>query len=407
MATLNVPNAAARVSGHHGGGMRLAFDVTTMVKPLRGGIATYGCELIRAIVRAAPEHELLLAIRSNRWGKRELIDDLMALLPEGSRPRLLVDLFADSSIGRPDVMHAIGVRLPPKMRAARIFTLHDLNVFEFPELSDPDWVKQRQARIRETVARADLVISYSEQGKQALADLLRFPADRVRVVPCGVDTDRFRRPDPPVLEAVLRRRALLGPDGSPRPYVLLAGQLSARKNQAGLIAAFARACAERDGGASALPDNWLLVLPGPRDADADELRRLARAAGLPDDRVVLPGWVPDEDLPALLSGAALYVCASLHEGFGLPVLEAQACGTPVLCSDRGALKETLGGCGVHFDPSDESGFAAALVAMARDDALRAEFSRRGPARVLGGYSWEEVAKRTLAVHAEAAEGVKR
>ena len=228
MPTMNVPNAAARVSGHHGGGMRLAFDVTTMVKPQRGGIATYGCELIRAIVRAAPEHEILLAIRSNRWGKRELIDDLMAMLPEGSRPRLFVDMFADSSIGRPDVLHAIGVRLPPKMRAARLFTLHDLNVFEFPQLADPEWVKQRQARIRETVARADLVISYSEQGKQALTELLGFPADRVRVVPCGVDTTHFRRPDPPVLEAVLRRRALLGPDGSPRPYVLLAGQLSAR-----------------------------------------------------------------------------------------------------------------------------------------------------------------------------------
>jgi len=378
--------------------MRLAFDVTSVCKPRRGGIATYGWELLRALAAGAPQHELVLGVRPNRWLRRHLLRDLLP----GSAPRLLLDPWADARLARPDVLHAIGVRLPARMRAARVVTLHDINVFEFPELSDEHWRAERQARIRQTLARADLVISYSAQGRAALERHLAFPPSRVRVVPCGVDTARFRRPDDATLRAVLARHGLLGATGAPRPYVLLVGEFSARKNHAGLLAAFARAAATRAGGAPALPEDWLLVLGGPRGDAAESLRAAAAQAGLPPARLVLPGWVPDADLPALLAGAAVYACASLHEGFGLPVLEAQACGAPVLCSDRGALPETLGDCGVLADPADPEAFAAALAALARDPARRTELAARGPARVAAGYSWAHIAALTLAVHAEAA-----
>ncbi len=377
--------------------MRLAFDLTSVAKPRRGGIGTYGWELVRAIAAAAPQHELVLAVRPNRWLKRGLLRDIAP----GVRPRLLLDTWADACLSRPDVLHSVGVRLPARMRAARVVTLHDVNVFEFPELSDERWRQERQARIVQTLARADLAIAYSSQGREALAAHTGFPADRVRVVPCGVDTARFRRPGDAALRSALARHELLAPDGAPRPYVLLAGEPSPRKNQAGLVAAFARAAAARAGGAPALPDDWLLVLAGPRGAEAAELRQAAAAAGLPASRLRLPGWVPDDDLPALLAGAGLYVCASLHEGFGLPVLEAQACGVPVLCSNRGALPETLGDCGVLFDPGDAQGFATALAGLARDAARRAALADRGPRRVTEGFSWRRVAEMTLAAHVEA------
>src|SRR5262249_59387606 len=103
--------------------------------------------------------------------------------------------------------------------------------------------------------------------------------------------------------------------------------------------------------------------------------------------------------------------ASLHEGFGLPVLEAQAAGAPVLCSDRGALKETLGGVGVLFDPSDADGFAAALAGLAQDAAKRADLATRGPRRVAAEVSWERVAKMTLSTYSDssraAGEAVRR
>ncbi len=363
--------------------MRLGFDVSSCVKAERGGISNYGWSLVAACARVAPEHEYRLFVRPHRWFRRELVADMLP----GIRPRLLVDAFAGRALAGLDVLHGIGVRLPPR-GCARVVTMHDLNVLEFPELSTPEWRARRTARIRQTLERAHLVISYSEQGARALGEHLQFPRDRVRVVPIGIDTAVLRRPAPDVLHEVLARHGVQA-----RPYVLNLGAAGPRKNQRGLLAAFARA---------ELPAEWVLLLGGPRGADADTLRAEARACKLSDDRVLLPGRVSEADLPVLLAGAAMYCCSSLHEGFGIPVLEAQACGAPVLSSNRGALPETVGDCGLLFDPADEAAFAAALARMAHDQALRADLARRGPVRVAQHFSWDAIARATLAVYAEAA-----
>lgn len=379
--------------------MKVAFDVTSCAKPRRGGIATYGWELIAACARVAPEHEYELAVRPNRWLARGHLEGLaraVAQRGETAReatggaapaPRLLLDAFADLCLGPVDVLHSIGVRLPPRGRFAKVVTLHDLNVFEFPELSEPAWRDKRQARIKQTLARADSVIVYSRAGAAMLQQQLGFPAERVAVVPIGVDTARFFPRSEAERRPVLER---LGLDG--RPYVLHVGAFSTRKNQRGLLAAFARA---------ALPDEWVLVLGGPTDEDAAALRAQAQQLGLDESRLLLPGWVGEPEYPALLSGAAVYVCASLHEGFGIPVIEAQACGAPVLSSNRGALPETVGDCGVLVDPGSEEAFAAALRALAGDTALRARLAAAGPARVREHFSWERIALATLAVYAAA------
>lgn len=364
--------------------MRLAFDVTSCAKARRGGIATYGWALVQACARVAPQHDYVLAVRSNRWLSRRLLADMLP----GVRPRLLVDGLHRLLLGAPlDALHGVGVRLPAVGGFARTVMLHDLNVFEFPELSSEEWRRTRQQRIRETVARATLVLSYSAQGRAALQHHVGLAPEKVRVVPLGVDVERFRRPPEDVLQRVLGAHGLLG-----RPYVLMIGEYSTRKNPHGLLEAFA---------AAGLPDEWMLVLGGPRDADREALAAHAARLGLPERRLHLPGWVADEELPALLAGAAFYVCSSLHEGFGLPVLEAQACGTPVLSSDRAALRETLGDCGLLFDPGERDDFVAGLRRMAADTALRQELSRRGPPRVAAHYGWDVVARATLAAIEEA------
>ncbi len=365
--------------------MRLAFDVSSCAKERRGGIATYGWNLVQACARVEPEHDYVLALRPHRWTDRALVADMLP----GVKPRLLVDGLHRLTLGGPlDVLHGVGVRLPGVGGFAKTVMLHDLNVFEFPELSRESWRRTRQRRILQTVARADLVLSYSEQGAVALGEHCGVPRERVRVVPLGVDTAHYRRPDDETLHRVLERHALLG-----RPYVLLVGEYSERKNPHGLVDAFADA---------GLGDDWVLVIGGPRGEDAEALRAHAARRGLDEDRARLPGWVTDEELPALLAGAAFYACVSQHEGFGLPVVEAQACGTPVLCSDRGALPETAGDCALLFDPGDRDAFVAALRRLASDDALRTDLARRGPPRVAEHYTWDAVARRTLAVMTEAA-----
>ena len=384
--------------------MRVAFDVTTCAKPRRGGIATYGWELISACARVAPRNDYRLVLRPNRWMARRHLRPLgvqlaeaaaaVAASPEAAAearadrdpPLLLLDAFADLCLGSIDVLHSIGVRLPGRGRFVKVVTLHDLNVFEFPELSSPEWRDKRQARIRQTLARADLVIVYSRAGAAALQHLLGFPGDRVRVVPIGVDTTHFHPVAPDGRRPVLERH-----DVAERPYVLHVGAYSARKNQRGLLAAFARA---------ALPPDWALVLVGPTGDDAASLRIAARELRLDPTRLRLPGWVGGADYRALLSGAALCVCASLHEGFGIPVIEAQACGAPVLCSDRGALPETLGECGVLVDVTDEAAFAGALASLAADAPLRARLAECGPPRVQRDFTWERVAALTLQAYAD-------
>ncbi len=366
--------------------MRIVIDVTSCVKPRLGGIGLYGTELVRGCVRVAPEHEYVLAIRPNRWTRKSLIADLCPQLKRS----LLLDHGHRFTLGSPiDVLHGVGVRLPSTGDFPKVVLLHDINVFEFPELSQPDWRVKRQRRIRQTLDRADLIICQSQQGKDALGEHLNVAAERVRVVPLGIDLERFCRPPEAELAAVLERHDL-----AERPYVLSVGQYGTRKNQQGLVEAFV---------AAELPQEWLLVLGGPRHTAIDELRATATRLGLAPERLRTPGWVLDDELPALIAGAGFYVCASLHEGFGLPVIEAQACGTPVAASNRAALVETLGDCGLSFDPADLADFAGALSSLAADPALRAELSERGPRRVAAAYTWDHMARATVDLWAEVSE----
>lgn len=368
--------------------MRVAVDLTTVAKPRMGGISGYGRHLVSTCERVAgqvqPGIEWVVAIRQNRWLSRRYVEDL---LPDAPR-RLLFDAAAAVILKDVDVFHGIGVRLPATSVCAKVVTLHDMNVFEHPELSTPQWRAKRTHRIRQTLERADLAVALSRQGAEAIVEHVGFPAERIRVVPHGVDTSRFHPATTEQVEA-LRQRLGLGD----RPYVVSLGAFGTRKNQAGLMQAFV---------AANLPAEWVLVLGGPRGTGADEARAHAARVGLPADQLVLPGFVADDDVPALLTGAAFYACPSLHEGFGLPLLEAQACGLPVLSSNRGGLPETVGDVGVLFDPTDPNEFRDAIARLATEDSLRDELSRLGIQRVAERFTWERAAADMLAVWSEAA-----
>lgn len=368
--------------------MRIAFDLTSSAKREPGGISAYGRELVtafRAVAGAAHEH--VVAVRANRWPRRDLLADLAP----GGRVRLLVDGLT-GLLGSVDVLHGTGARLPRTGRFARVATIHDVNVFEFPELSAGAWRERRRARLRETVARADLVVALSAQGRAMIVEHLAMPPERVVVVPGGVDVERFAPPDAGTIARVHAAHDL-----EHVPYFVTLGRLGARKNQRGLVDAFAR---------SGIDGGWSLVLVGPTADEGARLRAHAAAAGIAPERIRCLGRVPDGDVPALLAGSRGYVCASMHEGQGRPVIEAQACGAPVACSDRGALPETLGDCGFLFDPTDLDAFADALRRLAAGDAAVAELRARGPARARALYAWPRVVERLLDVYerARAARG---
>jgi alpha-1,3-rhamnosyl/mannosyltransferase len=234
--------------------------------------------------------------------------------------------------------------------------------------------------------RARLVIAVSEFCADEVTTHTAIPRDRIRVVPNGVDRVRASE------EAVHRARSIYGIDDA--PYVFWAGTFQPRKNVRVLLDAFTRL--DRD---AAVPHRLVLAGPPgwkPDDADAEVARELG-------DRVRLLGPVHREQLFPLFAGADLYAFPSRHEGFGIPVLEAMAQQTPVLCSDIPALREVAGDAARFVSPNDTDAWVHELTELLGDAAGRAALVAAGSVRV-ANYSWERCARETAAVYREALSG---
>jgi alpha-1,3-rhamnosyl/mannosyltransferase len=235
--------------------------------------------------------------------------------------------------------------------------------------------------------RASAVIAISEATRRDARDRLGIPESRIRVVPLAAPPGCRPLRGAPELSLVLGRL------GVPRRYVLYHGNKRPHKNLSGLVRAYRRLL-ER--GADPPP---LVVTgaenPAERDQDFRPLRVEIARAGL-EGHVHFTGWVAEQDVPYLLSGAELLVMPSLYEGFGLPALEAMACGTAVVASRAGAIPEVVGDAALLVDPTDTEGLAAAMDRVLTDGSLREELAARGMARA-AQFSWSETAKGTLAV----------
>jgi alpha-1,3-rhamnosyl/mannosyltransferase len=227
------------------------------------------------------------------------------------------------------------------------------------------------------VSRAAHVVADSEATRNDLVARCRVPAERVTAIPLAADA-HLR----PVPAGAFRRQ-----EGLERPYLLYLGTNKPHKNLVALVRAW-----------GALPTtvraDYQLVVAGYQDARYPEARLLAAALG---DSVRWLGPVAHADLAALYSGAQWFVFPSLYEGFGLPVLEAMACGTPVACSRASSLPEVVGEAGLTFDPRDEREMRAVLTRLLEDAPLRAQMAARALARA-GQFSWEATARATYAVY---------
>jgi glycosyltransferase involved in cell wall biosynthesis len=268
-----------------------------------------------------------------------------------------------------DVIHATAIAMPPRS-APIVFTIHDLAFRRFPEHFTRVGLRFFNRNLELARREADLVLCSS---LATLADCRKagFEPSRLRHVPLGVDVEVA---DAAAVEDVRRRYAL------ERPYVLWTGTMEPRKNLAGLLEAYGRL----DGGAD-------LVLVGPRGWKQDLSQLLAALPEPVRRRVRLVGFVPRADLAPLYAGAAVFCFPSLLEGFGFPVLEAMAQGTPVVTSAGTSTAELAGDAGVLVDPRDSVAIADALARGLEDRALSDRLRRDGPARACA-YTWAQSAK---------------
>ncbi len=282
----------------------------------------------------------------------------------------------------PDVLFVPAHALPLVLAPRSVITIHDLGFLHQPETHTRGQRLYHHLFTRLSARRATHIIAISEATKCDLQRYYGIPDGKISVIYLGVHP-RFKPvADQAVLHQVMQRYGILP------PYLLFVSTIQPRKNIVRLIEAFARARAT-------INDRVILVLAGKRGWLVDQIERHAAELGIAN-AVRFTGYVADQDLPALLSGALAYIMPSLYEGFGMTVLEAQACGTPVLASNVSSLPEVTGDAALLVDPYNVDSIADGIVRLVQDEALRADLRKRGLQHV-AGWTWERTARQTLAV----------
>jgi len=367
--------------------MRIALDARLWGAP-RSGIGRYTRALLEALVELAPDYAWVAYLdRPPGHGLPPGVQARVLPWPQ----RLVWTLWAaarDLPRHPVDVFHGVtGFELPPTRACRLVTTVHDLIPLRFPRLVP--WRHRWAVRLLlgSALRRAARVITDSTATQAELLERYRLPPAKVQVVRLAPGPRR----DPPGAAERARVRARYALRG---PYVLFVGLLEPKKNLPVLLRAVARLRAEDAWGTTQLA---LAGAPGwgPLDVRAETAR-----LGL-DDVVRLLGPVPDADLPALYAEATVFVFPSLWEGFGLPVLEAMAAGTPVVAARRGALPEIADGAALLVEP-EVAPLAAALATVLADAGLRERLRAAGLARAQT-FSWQQVARETLAVYRAAVE----
>jgi alpha-1,3-rhamnosyl/mannosyltransferase len=352
------------------------------------GIGTYIRELVSALTREprAVRHRFLLFVRAE---DEELFGDL----PENfRRVRENAPGYSLSELTlfplhvrklRPQLFHATHYVLPPLLGAPAVVTIHDVIHLLYPQFL-PNRLARHYARamIGRSLSKARKIIAVSETTRRDLLAQFSVPPSKIEVISNGVSA-KFR-PDVPAEEIARVRAAHKLPDS----YALFVGGEKPHKNVATVIRAFAAAL-------PAVP-RLSLVLAGPMPHGKPDLERTLSSS------VRVIGAVPQEELPALYAGALFLLHPALYEGFGLPVVEAMASGTPVLASTAPALQEVAGGAALLADPLDADSLAKEIKELAQDESLRRRCRNLGLARARE-FSWESAAARTLAVYEEALE----
>ena len=379
--------------------MQIGIDASRAVRGTRTGTEHYSANLLRELARcpAAGAHRFSCYVNSTASDPQALFG---FALPANFQvrpipfPRLWTHLRLGATMARrPPRVLFVPAHVVPLVHPRRtVVTIHDLGYLYYPEAHTraSRWYLHWSTIYSARAARRIIAVSAA-----TARDLVRHtgvPAGKIRVVLHGVDPAFRRVADTDAVAAAAARYDLAGP----RPYVLFVGTLQPRKNLGLLIDAFARLLATWDPAAGPPPR---LALGGKKGWLYDTLFAQVERLGL-QDAVRFLGYVADADLPALLSGATAAALPSLYEGFGLPALEALACGTPLLAADASSLPEVTGDAALLLDPTDAPAWTAALRRVLTDPALQADLRERGPRRA-AHFTWARTAAETLAVLEEA------
>ena len=376
--------------------MLIGIDASRATAAQRTGTETYSLHLIRELLALGKGHRFRLYFNQ---------PPAPGLFPDASEMRVMpfARLWTHARLSRemrtaaPDLLFVPSHVLPLLHPERCVVTIHDLGFYYYPEAHTLSqnlylrWSTRYNARI------ATRVIADSVATRNDLLRYYRVPGERIEVVYPGRDEALGPVRDPEVLQDVRARHGLS------EPYLLYVGTLHPRKNLVRLVQAFSAFTKAMAAGPAKPKAEPQLVLAGQKGWLYEEILNQVRKLDLVD-RVVFTGYVPDADLPAVLSGAVAFVFPSLYEGFGLPVLEAMACGTPVICSNVSSLPEVAGEAALQVDPLDVEALAEAIHWVISDAGLRATLVERGYEQVQR-FSWQRCASQVLQVLEDAGRGL--
>jgi glycosyltransferase involved in cell wall biosynthesis len=371
--------------------LRIAIDAHSVGTGL-GGNESYATNLIEALAEIDQTNRYTLYVTKReaveRFRDRWTNFSVKSTLPHTPLVRIPLTLSAELRRNPVDVLH-VQFTAPPFSPCPVVVSIHDLSFEHLPQTFK--WRSRKQLRItvRRSARQAAQVIALSEHARNDIIETYQVDPEKITAIPLAASA-QFR----PVSsnEELQRVRHTYGIKGE---YILSVGAIQPRKNLGRLITAYERL--RRLNPDSNLPK---LVLAGKCAWLYDETLRTIKELDLTDS-VILTGYVPESDLPALYSGAVCFVYPSYFEGFGLPPLEAMQCGTPVIVGNQTSLPEVIGDAGILVDPFDVEALAAAIGKVISDSDLRERLGVQGLARAKL-FEWQETARRTLAVYHKAA-----
>ncbi len=354
--------------------MKLAFEVSSLAQANPTGIARYIRNLTQQLCdKESVENPIYFYYKLSKLKRREHWPHI-----NGIENKVYMPPLSPTPHGI-DIMHGLDGTVPHWRRCTRVASIHDLLVLnpEYDSVCPPSFRQSKQKKYNKLIKIADAIITPSTSTRNDVIELLAVPEEKVFVVPHGIEP-RFNRCNSAEIHQLREKYRL------PDPFFLFVGEISSRKNIDRLIRAYMQSKSRQD---------FKLVLAGKLSFGSEGIPELIAGNNLTND-VIFPGYIADNDLAALYSAAAGFVFPTLYEGFGIPLLEAMACGTPVLSSNRGAAPEVCSTHGILVNPLSIEAIREGIDQLpninTEQQAAAAEYAK--------SFTWQRCAQQTLKIY---------
>lgn len=359
--------------------MKIGIDISPIFYQ-RGGVGNYTLHLIENLIKLKSDHRFFLY--SNHFSNESFpfLSDLNVTFIQGIRTYLSYKIWREGI----DVVHGPNFRLPGRGTKGNVITIHDLALEKFPSFGKKKFGSCFSSwKTRKRALSADHLIAVSQNSLEDIVKIFGISREKISAIYNGVDHFFFQDQNQ---ELFLKMKDKFGIKKD--QFILFTGTVEPRKNVKTLLKAFSRN--------RRLRNNYSLVLAGGTGWKNEDLQQFILNEGIQNE-LSITGYISREELRVLYSFASCFVFPSVYEGFGIPLLEAMACGAPVVCSNSSSLPEVAGDAAIMIDPYDIDGFSVAMGKVVENEELRKNMIQKGLERVKH-FSWEETARKTLQVY---------